>query len=333
MPRTLSVASVPSFVPAQRAREMSFERTVPRTLVHRASVNEVFVTDGSPVGPGRALIAAQWPRTHALFHPCDRGHSDPLLLVETFRQAGIYAAHRYNEVPLGHHFVFCDLDIDIVDPSALKTGGLPLQVILDGTYALDPDKPVTPHRSQARFTAEVEVAGRPCARISGGLIVLSPRAYRALRARRPGRDAPEAALPPEAAPVAAALVGRTDPQNVLLSVLPDAPRGEFLLRLDPDHAGYFEHACDHVPGVALIEAFRQAAHLTAQQRTGGPVLLSTATIAFDRYAELEAPVTFTLEEPAPPRPDGHRSRLTATQGGTAVGHADLVHIPAPGASA
>ncbi|MEU7278982.1 ScbA/BarX family gamma-butyrolactone biosynthesis protein [Streptomyces sp. NPDC045431] len=308
------------------AEPLGFERTVPRRLVHRASVAEVFVTDGRSTGPGRALVAAQWPRTHALYGPDTHGHSDPLLLVETFRQAGIYVAHRYNDVPLDHRFVFCDLDLRIDDPAALKVGADPLKVVLDTTFTPDPDKPATPQRVQARFTADIKVGGRPCARISGRLVTLASRAYRALRARGAARTAQPAEIRPDrGTPVCGARAGRPNPQNVLLAVAPGLAENTYLLRLDPDHAGYFEHACDHVPGIALTEAFRQAAHLAAPRPTAAePMTLAAALISFDRFAELDAPVTITVEDTTE-LPQGHVVRLTATQHGEAVARAGLAH--------
>ena len=45
----------------------SFSSTVPRELVHRRAISEVFMTDIRRIGEGRYLAAAQWPRLHPFF--------------------------------------------------------------------------------------------------------------------------------------------------------------------------------------------------------------------------------------------------------------------------
>ncbi|MFE2915248.1 AfsA-related hotdog domain-containing protein, partial [Kitasatospora indigofera] len=65
------------------------------------------MTDGVDLGEGRFLVAAQWPRDHALYHPDGAGLSDPLLFAETIRQALVFVGHRFRGVPLSDRFVGC----------------------------------------------------------------------------------------------------------------------------------------------------------------------------------------------------------------------------------
>ncbi|MER5762141.1 ScbA/BarX family gamma-butyrolactone biosynthesis protein [Streptomyces sp. NPDC002082] len=315
----------------RRVTSLTFDRTVPRNLVHRASVAEVFLTDSCRVGPGRSMIAAQWPRNHALHHPDVLGHSDPLLLVETFRQAGIYASHRYHEVPLGHRFIFCDLEFHIDDHSPLRVGTAPLNVVLDSKFTLE--GPTAKHRIGARFEAEIEVGGRRCARASARMLVVTPRLYAALRSR--GQVPAGADVPPQtrSVPLPADQVGRRRPENVLLSADPTTDGTGFRLHLDRDHAAYFEHAGDHVPGIALIEAFRQAGHQMVHRPVAGrtaaprtPHVLVSSSLVFDRFAELDAPVSITAEHPVD-SPHGRLVRIAAAQHGQVLARATTVHRP------
>src|ERR1044072_9443467 len=63
-----------------------FQQTVPRLLVHRAAVSEVFITDLQVADEQTSHIGAPWPRAHSFFGPKMRLH-DPMLLAETIRQA------------------------------------------------------------------------------------------------------------------------------------------------------------------------------------------------------------------------------------------------------
>ena len=52
--------------PAPSDVELSFDTTVSRALVHRASINEVFVTDVLGLGDGRFRVGLQLPRAHSV---------------------------------------------------------------------------------------------------------------------------------------------------------------------------------------------------------------------------------------------------------------------------
>ncbi|MFF6838191.1 ScbA/BarX family gamma-butyrolactone biosynthesis protein [Streptomyces tanashiensis] len=308
---------------------LSFDRTISRRFVHRASVTEVFLTDAVVAGSDRFLVGAQLPRNHALYRPEETGQCDFMLLVETVRQAGIFLSHRYHDVPLGHHFIFKALSLRIGDPAALRVGCGPLAVVLDVTV-VTPAGGRNPRRFDARFDMVIEVGGRECARASAGVVVIDGVRYGRLRqrgraaetARPTGREhgssvygTPEYGTslyraPDHPAPLCGAPAGADDDRGVLCPV-PAAeartrPPGtrEWRLRVDPTHPGYFEHPSDHVPGMLLLEAFRQAARQTA-----GGAALTSLDADFAVFGELAEAVTV---EAAPA--EGGRVRLSATQG-------------------
>ncbi|WP_051845627.1 ScbA/BarX family gamma-butyrolactone biosynthesis protein [Streptomyces globisporus] len=286
---------------------LSFDRTISRRFVHRASVTEVFLTDAVVAGADRFLVGAQLPRNHALYRPETTGQCDFMLLVETVRQAGIFLSHRYHDVPLGHHFIFKALSLRISDPAALRVGCGPLAVVLD-VKVVTPAGGRNPRRFDARFDMVVEVGGRECARASAGVVVIDGVRYGRLRQR--GRVT-ETAPREHGTSGYEAAGGDADDRYVLRSV-PAAeertrPAGarEWRLHVDPTHPGYFEHPSDHVPGMLLLEAFRQA----ARETTGGAALTSLDA-DFAVFGELAEAVAVE----AAPTEDG-RVRLSATQGG------------------
>lgn len=158
---------------------LSFLRPVTRELVHRSSVAEVFVTDGIRLGERGFVVAAQWPRDHALYHPGENGLSDPLLFAETLRQGMVYVAHQHLGVPLGRRFVYRDLDFEITDPAALRVEGVPLSVLLAGEWAWDGAG--ARGRTGARLEVRLIVDGRVCGWGSASMLMVDERRYRLLR--------------------------------------------------------------------------------------------------------------------------------------------------------
>ncbi|MFE1309286.1 ScbA/BarX family gamma-butyrolactone biosynthesis protein [Streptomyces sp. NPDC058755] len=313
----MSVSTLRSASPMEHARAgLTFDRTVPRQLVHRASVTEVFLTDAAAVAGDRFLVGAQWPRHHALYHPDESGRCDFMLLAETVRQAGIYLLHRFYDVPLGQHFVFKSLDLHIDDHAALRVGGTPLGAVLD--VCVTPAGSPGSGRFDARIDITIEVDGQPCAHSTVAVVVVDARRYEVLRNR--GRDLTSgitatdtAATTPSRAPV---IAGRQD-ANVLLRTAADDDSSTWLLHVDLQHPGYFEHPSDHVPGMMLLEAFRQAGHLTAASNC----VLTALDARFRSFGELFQPIVIRSATGS----DG-LLRLTAVQGERTLAEADALFV-------
>jgi hypothetical protein len=306
--------------------QLAFDQTVPRAFVHRTSVAEVFLTDALACADGRVLVAAQWPRTHALLHSDRYGYTDPLLMIETVRQAAIYLAHRFHEVPLSSHFIFTGLDFQLEDPAGTLTGDSPLNVVLDCAFRSSR----TPRRTTGRLDCVLEIRGRRVGRASAGLLAVPPSLYEALRRRAARPAAPVGAGRPPKLP--AALVGRERREDVLLSRTPDG----FQLDVSSTHPGYFEHACDHLPGMVLVEGFRQAGyglHHADEPRLPGrglPRLLSGLQISFDAFGDLRSPVVLRREPAAAARRPGTPIApiaLTATQGAATLARGTVTLAP------
>ncbi|MGO4430955.1 AfsA-related hotdog domain-containing protein, partial [Streptomyces sp. MCAF7] len=103
------------------------------------------------------------------------------------------------------------------------------------------------------------VGGMPFARAGGTARFLDPQAYETAR-----RAASEATAPPRAG-----VLARPSPRSVAVSAARDVlvVREAGILRLDPAdlrHPFFFDHWSDHVPGLVLLEAARQAAALATE---------------------------------------------------------------------
>ncbi|MFC9329646.1 ScbA/BarX family gamma-butyrolactone biosynthesis protein [Kitasatospora sp. NPDC057015] len=253
------------------------ERTVSRHLVHRATVSEVFITGWQTAGPYDFLLGAQWPRTHGFYRlPGDDRH-DPVLMAETIRQAGLLVSHVGFGVPQGHHFAMDDLSYT-VDLDRLAIGTRPASLML----RVSCQDVRMRHRRLLSLRVEIEAErdGQPVGHGSGQVSVIPPQTYRRLR----GRDGlyPAALLP--GTPTTPALVGRENAADVVLT--PARQPGSWLLRTDSRHPVLFDHPVDHVPGMLVLEAARQAAQ---RLRHPEPVVPVEVVTSFDRYIELDQP--------------------------------------------
>ncbi|MDI5972780.1 ScbA/BarX family gamma-butyrolactone biosynthesis protein [Streptomyces sp. SL13] len=309
--------------------------TVPRQYVHRAAVSEVFLTNWETDGTDGFIVGAQWPRGHALFSP-RYGQQDPLLLAETIRQAGALLAHAKFDVPLGHHFLMWDLSYTAV-PGTLGTAPLPTDLTLRVTCH-DVTRRGT-QLSSLRYRAEVWRGALRIAVGSAGYNCTSAAVYRRIRGERPTvcGTQPTVPLPPHA-------VGHTDRRDVVLTDPSDGPfgvdvaplaahaartgigrpRGTWRLRVDTTHPVYFDHPQDHVPGMLLVEAARQAAQVLLGPGPVHPVALHST---FERYAELTAPCWIEAETGEPDDTGQTPVTVTARQDGETLFSAMLTCRP------
>ncbi|MFE9369927.1 ScbA/BarX family gamma-butyrolactone biosynthesis protein [Streptomyces sp. NPDC006711] len=258
--------------------------TVPKEFVHRAQMADVLLTGWRRLDDTRIAVSAQLPREHRFYAPVGGTHYDPLLLAEAIRQVGALVAHAGFEVPLGQQFVMNDLTVSVL-PGHLRVGDTPARLDID----------VTCREVQwrggvftgTRYDVEIRDGAGPVAAGGAQYTCVAPKVYRRLRGERLLADAGTALH--LTAPVSPQSVGRMSPVDVVLS--PTARAGQWLLRVDTRHPALFDHPVDHVPGMVLIEAARQAAttllHAAEPQR---PALLpSRIASEFLRYTELDSP--------------------------------------------
>ncbi|MFE1288215.1 ScbA/BarX family gamma-butyrolactone biosynthesis protein [Streptomyces sp. NPDC058751] len=244
IPGATSATSTPAGAGALLPRPLT--TTVPKELVHRASLAEVMLTGWEPAGGHRFAVSAQWPRGHRLFAADGRYH--PLIAAETIRQAGILLAHTEYGVPLDRQLLVRDLRVH-VRPEHLGIGWTPatLELRVDAT-------PVARHGSTpAGLRVEVEIhrEGRPAATGGATLAWAAPPAHPPLP---PGRGRPRvialtAPVPPHSA-------GRLSPADVVLSATGQEDR--WRLRVDIEHPAFFDRPVGHVPAMMLLEAVCQS---------------------------------------------------------------------------
>lgn len=292
-----------------------YQQTIPRHLVHRAAVSEVFITDVYAPTEHRFHVGAQWPRAHSFFGPKTRLH-DPLLLVETIRQATLAIAHQVFEVPQEVCFVLQDISFDISE-QGLRVDDRPTNLLLTAV----PQDVIRRGSGIAGMTIEFDCV-RDVERVGGGTIrwrCVSPQSYARLRGRWFGAQPVDAPLP---SPVPPFLVGRYLDSDVVLCKSP--LDNEWLLRVDPGHPVMFDHEVDHVPGMMIMEAARQAAQLVTGRADAVPL---AGRFSFAHYVEFDEPCVAAADVRYGDPHGGPTAHMTFTQGERIAATASLDLLP------
>ncbi|CAM5317814.1 ScbA/BarX family gamma-butyrolactone biosynthesis protein [Streptomyces narbonensis] len=251
---------------------------VPGEFVHRSDPTDIFPTGWTRLAENRFSVSARWPAAHPFFSPVAGDLHDPVLVAETIRQATMLVAHAELGVPLDEQFVMWGLGYT-VDPETLAVGGRSSEVTVD-LLCSDVVRRGSSVRSM-RVDMMLTRDGRHLATGSALTRCTSALAYRRIRGERLaalGRPVP---LIPGVAPQ---LVGRESSKDVVLGA--GARPGQWQLRINTAHGTLFRRPNDHVPGMVLLEAARQAATLTTGSSAFLPAVMESS---FSRYAELDSP--------------------------------------------
>ncbi|MGW5307027.1 ScbA/BarX family gamma-butyrolactone biosynthesis protein [Streptomyces griseoluteus] len=283
-------------------------------LVHRPDADDAFPVEWTRLAADRYLVVADWPAAHRFFAPLPGGIQDPLLVAETMRQTAMMLAHAEYGVPADHHFVMWDMEYTLATADfGLEEASGRVDVVVECSEVQMRARSLAGMRVRLTF----QRGGRLLATSTGSLSCTSARAYRRLRGDRldAAGDRPPLpdGLPPER-------VGRRDPGDVVLA--PSEEGAGWRLRLDTAHPTLFARANDHVPGMVLLEAARQAAVALSPE---GRFLPASLAIAFHRYAELDEPCLVRARRETSPEGDlsvhvegvqGDEAVFTATLGDT-----------------
>ncbi|MFH8802049.1 ScbA/BarX family gamma-butyrolactone biosynthesis protein [Streptomyces sp. NPDC017936] len=247
--------------------------------MHRPDPRDAFPTGWRRLDDTHFQVRARWPLWHRLFAEASGRFQDPLLVPEILRQSTMLLAHAVFGVPLGGRFVMQSLRYS-TSPAGLAFDRSTEDVVAD--IACGDVRRRGQRLAGMRCGMVLRRAGRVIATADGRVDCVSEEAYRRLRGERlsmTGRPVPLLpGLPPGA-------VGRTDTAAVVLA--PSPRPGSWQLRVDTTHPTLFRRPNDHVPGLVLLEAARQAA--TALSLFPGPTMATGMDMVFRRYAGLDRP--------------------------------------------
>lgn len=276
------------------AEDLSYDTTVPRGLVHVRGLSEVFVTDHRQLSDDVFVSALQITRSHHLWSDRQTPYHDPVITLEIGRQTVFLVVHHYLGIPPNWKFVLNRIDFRVTDLEAYRDDR---RVPPEGAARVRVVNQRHRHGLfEGGFEGDVCVAGLPAMEMSADITAMSPYNYKLLRAYgRGSKPIEEAPRPPGPQRLPTALVGRSDPRNVVLheQIDEDVDRGEsrFRLIIDEDHPGFFDHPHDHVTGSLILEFFRQSAIVTANRLEALPahgLVVTGCSTKFKEFAELDA---------------------------------------------
>ncbi len=271
------------------------QQTMDRSLVHRAALAEVFLTDFRSVSDSTFHASAQLPPCHFYYsdHSARPAIHDPLAVFESVRQMLLCAMHLQHGAAESTKSITAEAELEISDPEPLRAGGRALDLALLGTVALEK----TYQGATSRVIHEVKIHtadGRQVGSVRVDTALRPDDAYQVLRmAHRtdppPRSDSLPATVPDEL--VAPHLAGRERARNVVLHATRSAlDEIHALLHVPTDHPSMFDHPHDHVPGPVMMEAARQAALFLARDSLGkvpARLWLRSMRAEYHRFAELD----------------------------------------------
>jgi nitroreductase len=304
---------------------------MPRGLVHRTAVAEVFLTGAERRDDDTFDMYAQIPRSHAFYgDTLGPGTSyDPMVLVEIARQSCAALTHEYLGVALSQRFLLRTAELRLLDPTRMMMKTVPTEVVARS-------------RIERRFADRSGLTGLTvrCTTIIDDVVAAAARMKfswvdsstwtdlrRENRSRYglAGQPTTVAAHPPRAA---AHAVGRWNPANVVIAEPRYGREGDVVafLVVDTAHPTMFDHPLDHVPGMLQLEAFRQLSVVAAARSQAAPaaVWLTGLSARFRAFTELDVPSVCRL---VPFEPPG-AFRCTLSQAGSVVSEA-TVHLAEP----
>lgn len=258
---------------------LSWSRTVPRELVHRTSAAEVLLTD---VCPGRERnvfdAAASWPRSHPTFPRDGADLHSPLIVVETMRQLGIYLPLLHYGVPPRFRLLITDLFFRL-DPDKEPRATANSTDVSCRAVVTDIRTGEAGAVTGLRMEVSIRVGAQVFARAGGGARFVSPERYAALRGARATARPPV----PDGRCVRPdiARIGADHARDVMIAVGDGAVR---LSPADPRHPFFFDHPSDHVPGMVLLEAARQAGALASDGWRVRPTAGRLKAVSFAEFA-------------------------------------------------
>ncbi|MEV7676210.1 ScbA/BarX family gamma-butyrolactone biosynthesis protein [Streptomyces sp. NPDC088752] len=279
---------------------------VPGEFVHRADPADIIPTAWTQVRENRYSVSARWPASHPFFSPVAGDRHDPVLVAETIRQATMLVLHAELGVPVEDQFVMWELNYT-ADPAELALDGPSSEIVAEISF---PELELRAGRVRGLRTSVVMTRdGRLVATGDSTARCTPGPAYRRMRGERMAALGRPVSLIPGVDP---RLVGREDPKDVVLG--PGDRPDRWQLRINTAHPTLFRRPNDHVPGMLLLEAARQAAMLA----TGDTAYLPAAMeLSFSRYVELDSPCWIEAEVLTAAGP-ATAVRITGHQDGTPV---------------
>lgn len=263
---------------------LNFSRTIDKTLVHRRALAEVFITDFEISGRDRYLVAAQLPVGHAYYNDSTTDFHDPLAIIEACRQAALVVSHQYYGVPKDWSFIFRKAKVHIgnTDSTTISNGRMIVGINITKTFEKDG------YLTGIIGDFIVEIEGNRVGEFVGSLSFLPSALLGQMRAQsRSNKQVPIDTYISPLAPLPSKNAARTWTRNIVIG---RTTRDTYEIVDRRNNRALIDHEVDHISGMVILEACRQAAIATVLEETDE--LYCTVTsyqIEFLEFAEHEFP--------------------------------------------
>lgn len=287
--------------PIDTTVHLSVEQTVRRSLVHKRSLENVLLTEVRACSDDRFLCAGRIPTAHRFFNDAGRTpHQDILFYTELGRQASLAVSHAFLNVSAEDVFVFEGSQAAVTDAAWTTPCHSAPDLVLVEVHIRD----VARRRNNAvsRVVADHRMSiGEEQVFQGTGAWTMQPAAlFHRLRRMSPGRTTPARSDSPhlDVAPTA----GRTRSAglgNVVISrpeFIDDGTAYVSSLIVDYRHPYFFDHPCDHIPGMLLLEACAQMAVAAFSESTAiAPATcgIGAYDVNFAQFVECGVPTAIT----------------------------------------
>jgi hypothetical protein len=266
-----------------RARDINFDSTISRQLVHRNFIDHVLVTDVVRMQDDRFLCGARLPQSHIYFNEIAGNCSGILLGTEMMRQSSIALSHKFLGVSPSFSYILQHVT-NVVERLGPRTITRELcNVILDIQLT---DRTYRRSGELTGLVADIQIySGDQRVMRGGGEFMFVPKKmYERLRRSGGNGHAGGNGSDIHPIPIAPEQVGRRELQNVVITSVtqrePDLFEAHVVV--DPEHPYFFEHKLDHVSGMLLLEACNQVG-IAATARWFGFVPREIVFKSFDAH--------------------------------------------------
>jgi 2-oxo-3-(phosphooxy)propyl 3-oxoalkanoate synthase len=282
---------------ATTAASLGFDRTLSPEKVYKIAPEQVFVTDWVHT-EDTFTIAARLPRAHARFNDTCSAHADIVLMAEVVNQAGVIVAANALEVPLESRFLLrrFAVSLDPIEHNLLGAATTSLTLTTDRENTSFKARP-NGETAGGSMTSRNMLADRPSGSSTVTGIWVSESIFQGFRRKRGQALAESGTAALEREPN----TGRRSEANCVITRLDPtgAPRAyRCQVIVDQDDPTFYDRPLDHVPGLLLFEAARQAATAAwcrERRAAADGVVVCGVEFSFSAFAELDAPLWCGVE--------------------------------------
>ncbi len=277
--------------------DLTFDRTVTKTLAHKHGIENVYCTAIRMFNDEEFLVGACIPQTNIFFRQTPEPEErNILLLTEIGRQAAIATSHKYLGVPYDRPFVLDKFEIKIaaahIANESLSSTPLVVRILMK-------DKKINAKGELTSVATNFEFYQDGVV-ISTGVSHWSFHDHaRYKKLRSITRRRIERRVTPENLVVESSVVtsDAVDYSKVLEEIIQkDDDRFVADLIVDKKHIFFFDHDCDHVPGMLILESFKQIASRSLEKKLGLPrhsMRAHAMTLSFKSFAEINYSVVIS----------------------------------------